>query len=66
MLIKLVISTLLIFAVWGPIDGKVFDYQPQQIHLAFGGSYSFQDGSQAHQNDNFRVTLKQIMSVKLL
>lgn len=39
MLIKLVIFTFLIF--YGSvvtISGKVFDYQPQQVHIAFGGN----------------------------
>lgn len=38
MLIKLLIFTFLTFS--GTINGKVYDYQPQQVHLAFGGTYN--------------------------
>lgn len=41
MLIKLFICGLLIFA--GATNGKVYDYQPQQVHIAFGGNEKIND-----------------------
>lgn len=57
MLIKLVTFTLLICCGCVTISGKVYDYQPQQVHIAFGGNEKISMIACTKEMSNFLILL---------